>query len=66
MFEIDKSRLLTVQLVNVISILGERSLLTEFLDCLARVKLAEIIDNGKVGRSNTDLSTITNLVRDLE
>jgi hypothetical protein len=66
LFEIDKSRPPVVQLVNVISILGERSLLTEFLDRLARVKLAEIINDGKVGRSNADPSAITNLIRDLE
>ena len=55
-----------MQLVNVIGILGERSQLTDFLNRLARLKLAEIIDNRKVGRSNTDPSTITNLIHDLK
>ena len=66
LFEIDKGRPLAMQLVNVIGILGERSLLTDFLDRLARVKLAEIIDDGKVGRLNADPRAITNLIRDLE
>jgi hypothetical protein len=66
LFEIDKSRPPTVQLVNVIGILGERSLLTEFLNRFARVKLAEIIDNGKVGWLNADPRAITSLIRDLE
>lgn len=55
-----------MQLINIISILGERSLLTEFLDRLIRVKLVEIIDNGKVGRSNVDPSAITNLIHNLK
>ncbi|KAE8440659.1 hypothetical protein EG329_006838 [Mollisiaceae sp. DMI_Dod_QoI] len=66
LFEIDNSRPPAMQLVNLISILGERSLLTDFLNRLARVKLAEIIDDGKVGRSNADPTAITNLIRDLE
>jgi len=66
LFKIDKSRSLIIQLINVISILGERSLLTDFLNRLTRLKLAEIIDNRKVGRSNTDPSTITNLIHDLK
>jgi hypothetical protein len=66
LFEIDKGRPLAMQLVNVIGILGERSLLTDFLDRLARVKLAEIIDDRKVGRLNADPRAITNLIRDLE
>ncbi|KAH8650307.1 JmjC domain, hydroxylase-domain-containing protein [Tricladium varicosporioides] len=66
LFEIDKARPPAMQLVNVIGILGERSLLAEFLDRLARVKLADIIDDGKAGRSNADPSAITNLIRDLQ
>ena len=52
--------------MNIISILEERSLLIEFLDYLIRIKLVEIIDNRKVGRSNTDLSAITNLICNLK
>lgn len=52
--------------MNVISILGERSLITDFLNRLIRVKLAEIIDDGKVSRLNADPRAITNLIRDLE
>lgn len=66
LFEIDKSRILAVQLVNVMGILGERSLLTEFLNRFARVKLAETIDNGMVGRLNADPRAITILIRDLQ
>jgi hypothetical protein len=45
--------------------LEKRSLLTEFLDRFAKVKLAEIIDEGKEGRTRIDLEAIVNLINGL-
>ncbi|KAF4626458.1 hypothetical protein G7Y89_g11701 [Cudoniella acicularis] len=55
----------TIQLVQAISALEKRSLLTEFLDRFAKVKLVEIIDKGKEGRTRVDLEAIINLINGL-
>jgi len=66
LFEINEDSPLGSQLVKTIGVLGERSQLTDFLGRLARVKLVEIIDNGKMGRISADPQAITNLINDLK
>jgi hypothetical protein len=54
-----------VQLVQIIDGLERRSLLTEFLDRFAKVNLAEVIDEGKDGRTRADPGAIKNLINSL-
>ena len=54
-----------MQLVQAISALEKRSQLTEFLDRFAKVKLAEVIDEGKAGRTRADPEAISNLINGL-
>jgi hypothetical protein len=64
-FENNDGRAPAVQLVQTIGTLEKRSLLTEFLDRFAKVKLAEIIDKGKKGRTRADPEAIANLINGL-
>jgi hypothetical protein len=64
-FENNDGRAPAVQLVQTISTLEKRPLLTEFLDRFAKVKLAEIIDKGKEGRTRADPEAIANLINGL-
>jgi len=66
LFEINKGDALTIQLIHVIRAVEGRLQLTEFLNCFVKVKLAEIIDRGKAGRTSTDLKAITKLIDDLK
>lgn len=65
LFENDDGRAPAVQLVQVIVALEKRSQLNEFLDRFAKVKLAEIVDEGKKGRTRADPEAITNLINGL-
>jgi hypothetical protein len=65
LFENNDGRAPAVQLVQAIGALEKRSLLTEFLDRFAKVKLAEIIDEGKEGRTRADPEAIANLINGL-
>ena len=64
-FENNDSKAPAVQLVQVIGDLENRSQLTEFLGRFAKVKLAEIIDRGKEGRTRADPGAIANLINGL-
>lgn len=61
----NNGRALAVQLVQTIDALEKRSHLTEFLDRFAKVKLVEVIDEGKDGRTCADPGAITNLINGL-
>jgi hypothetical protein len=65
LFKNDDSRAPAVQLVQVIIALERGSQLNEFLDRFAKVKLAEIINKGKKGRTRADPEAITNLINSL-
>jgi len=66
LFEINKGDALVVQLVHIIRAAEGRSQLTEFLNRFTKVKLVEIIDRGKAGRTSMDLKAITKLMDDLK
>jgi hypothetical protein len=65
LFETDEGTT-AVRLVHVIVGLEGRSQLTEFLVRLAKVKLAEIVEKGKDGRTRAEPAAITNLIKDLK
>ena len=65
LFETDEGTT-AVRLVRTIVSLEGRSQLTEFLIRLAKVKLAEVIENGKDGRTRAEPAAITNLIKDLK
>ncbi|KAH9204926.1 hypothetical protein DL95DRAFT_493964 [Leptodontidium sp. 2 PMI_412] len=55
-----------MQLVRVISFGEERSPLIEFLNRFAKVKLADVIDSGKAGRSSADPESLNELMDGLK
>ncbi|XMA13695.1 hypothetical protein WAI453_006486 [Rhynchosporium graminicola] len=66
LFELNKNNELAVQLVRVIGFGEERSPLIEFLNRFAKVKLADIIDSGKAGRSSADPQSLNELMDRLQ
>ncbi|KAH7378956.1 hypothetical protein BKA64DRAFT_585213 [Cadophora sp. MPI-SDFR-AT-0126] len=66
LFEVNKDNKLAVQLVRVISFGEERSPLIEFLNRFAKVKLADVIDSGKAGRSSADPESLNELMDGLK
>ena len=65
MFEISR-RDAAVQLVRIVDALETKSHLTEFLERFAKVKLAEVRDEGKDGRLFADPIALTNLMTNLK
>jgi hypothetical protein len=64
-FENNDSRAPAICLVHAISALEKRSHLTEFLECFAKVRLVEVVDEGKDGRMRADPVAIINLINGL-
>jgi hypothetical protein len=64
-FENNDGEAPAVRLVQAIGALEKRSHLTEFLDRFAKLKLVEVIDEGKDGRMRADPVAIANLINGL-
>ena len=65
LFEANEGRVPAVKIVQALGIVGEMPQLKGFLDRFGKVKLAEIINEGKENRTSADPMAITTLIGDL-
>ena len=66
LFDLNKDNEVAVQLVRVIGVGEGRSPLIEFLIRFAKVKLADVIDSEKAGRSSADPASLNKLMDGLK
>jgi len=66
LFDLNKNNEVAMQLMQVIGVGKGRSPLIEFLIRFAKVKLADVIDSEKAGRSFADPASFNKLMDDLK